>query len=159
FSNSLKHLTIATINAGMPGPGSLTTRQTAALIKQIVQNGVNAGASSVQVTVSTPPFTGGTITGGQIQSDLYVVNPNGSSPSFQNVGEFTATVGTNVPANINTSNTTLAGANISTPGFENKLTIIGQPSTVMTKIVPPKIPNITQGVGQNITPNIGDIVN
>jgi len=85
----------------------------------VVENGIKAGES--QVTVTTAPFTGGNAIGGQLQGTFYIFEPPPFN-SYQNIGEFTATVGTNVQANFNTFATAFPGATTLTPGFQNTLT-------------------------------------
>jgi hypothetical protein len=82
------------------------------LYQQFVANAIAAGRAS-------SAFTGGVVTGGTLQGDLYQTSfiPG----QFQNLGEFTGTVGVNLPATFNTSFSSLLGNNSLTPGFQNSL--------------------------------------
>jgi hypothetical protein len=102
------------------GPGSLATKSFNQLYRTIVENGVKAGKASV------PTFGGGTLSGGTIQGDLYVLNQNGVPGQYLNSGEFTATVGTNVPANFATNGETQIGFSTLTPNFQDSLTFSSQ---------------------------------
>jgi hypothetical protein len=68
-------------------------------------------------------FTGGAVTSGVLQGTLYIPIPFGPPPPpfYLNAGEYTATVGTNIPANFVTSNASPAGSNSRTPNFQNSL--------------------------------------
>jgi len=100
-----EHLAVANFNQAFPGPGSLATRHVAALLRSVVENGVKAGEAQTSV-----PSLGGNIVSGQIQGDLYVVSPDDPIPFYQNAGEFTGTVGTNLTANVPTAGCELANA-------------------------------------------------
>jgi hypothetical protein len=100
------------------GPGSLATKSFNQLYRTIVENGVKAGKASVSA--------GGTLSGGTIQGNLYVLNQNGVPGQYLNLGEFTGTVGTNVPANFDSNGFSQIGANTLTPNFQDSLTFSSQ---------------------------------
>jgi hypothetical protein len=104
------------------GPGSLATKSFNQFYRTIVENGVKAG----KATVPAVTFGGGSVSGGTIQGDLYVLNQSGVPGQYLNVGEFTGTVGTNVPANFSTNGFTQIGANTLTPNFQDSLTFSSQ---------------------------------
>jgi hypothetical protein len=125
FTNSINHHSAINLNALLPGPGSLATRNVNALFRSIVENGVKAG--------EIVPPGGGIVTGGQLQGTLYTVY-GPSLTLYANGGAFTAAVG--APLGPGFTPTLVSSL---TPGFQNSLTFA--PSA------PIKVPGQRGGVG------------
>lgn len=114
------------LNRSFLGPGSLGFKTYSQFERNLVINGVKLGQSTVQI-----PANGGTITGGTLQGTLYI---NLGGNDWGNEGEFTGTLGQNIPAtfdvNANLANPLFGVAN-TTPGFQNTINLQSNPSIVV----------------------------
>jgi hypothetical protein len=117
------------LNRSFLGPGSLGFKTYSQFERNLVINGVKLGQSTVQIPAIT---NGGTITGGTLQGTLYI---NLGSGEWGNEGEFTGTLGQNIPVtfDVNTNvNTVLFGLGNTTPGFQNTINLQNTP-TILVK--------------------------
>jgi len=117
------------LNRSFLGPGSLCFKTYSQFERNLVINGVKLGQSTVQLPAIT---NGGTITGGTLQGTLFI---NLGSGRWGNEGEFTGTLGQNIPAtfdvNANLGNP-LYGLGNTTPGFQNTINLQNTP-TILVK--------------------------